>query len=304
MKSLRDVVLFAHENKQFVFQLGAHLGFAVLLLVGGLGVQLYTTSSTEQAVASAVSAVTPALPRPLVAQLNLNQPANLTPQQWEEVGVVLRSLPDALDNMNCLRNCAQQRQQAMTFLGNVVFARFNELPQSAKNDWQALANIKLDDSAGMLFYMNPRASDTQQLYISKTLSVQEDQNVIQAREGYHEVRKRLLESIAIVDRLVPVFVSMGLGDQDQSTSDSLRILKYSFEEYCKTYSQSSYKYGIKSYHPEELPPLNLTSDQVVKQLSQPPLSIGNTSNERAGNPNSPAQPGRAQPTVFGPPGNN
>jgi len=236
------------------------------------------------------------LPPAAVAQLNVTQPANLSPSQWKEIGDILTKMPSAFYNLLNLRNCADERKQLMLGLGDKVFARFNELSPSAKDDWRALADIKLGRFDKPSLYFDSDASTLQQAFLTRTLTVGEVNSIIDARPAYQEWRNTIARSSAIIDRLRPVFISMKL-TAGQAYGDNLKMMQNSLQEFGRSGSQGA---GVSSYDPPELPPLNLTADQVVKQLSQPPLSSGNTSSERAGNSNGPATPVSAQPGVLGP----
>lgn len=276
----RDALSF-NENKPFTFSLAGHAVLAGLCLAFGLVVQLYTSSSKEEAVASALSTVNPVLPDPIVAELNLDQPANLSPQQWKQLQDMLRALPEATTNILKLRDLAYERQEWIASFGDVVFRQFDELPKDSKSDWQALANIKLDDSAAMLVFIEPDASTLQQTFLNRPLTVKEVQNIIRAREGYYEVRKRASESTAIIDRLRPVVASLRFTKEERASRGySMEFLKMDFKIYIAE-SRNQSKYGL-SYPAGTLPPLDLTAAQVIRQMSQAPLSSGSSSADRAG----------------------
>jgi len=298
MNFIRTAGAFLLANKRFSLKLAVNLSLAAFWLICGLVIAVYNNSSPEQAVASEISAVSQVLPPAAVAQLNFDQPANLSSKQWKQLSDLLRALPSAVTNLKSVRKEAGFRQTWMLSLGNAVFERFNELPQASRDDWNALQQIDLRPPNDNDFDAYPTASMMQAAFLSKTLSVAEVQKLIKVREAYGAWRKRILESSALIDRLRPVLMPLKISEGQPSWNDPLQQVGDSFEQFIKVSHVGPSEPSVTAYPPPQLPILDFTYDDVAKQLSQPPLSKGNTSNERAGNPV--ALPDSVQPKTLGP----
>jgi hypothetical protein len=269
LNSLTSIGSFLRDNAWFATRYLLHLTIACFL--GFASVKIMVDSiAPDQFLSREFPLFAQAIPSQVVAP-DLNQEANLTPNQWQQIADLLKSLPPAIANVEIVHGAAATRLSYLLESSNFKY-HFDSLPIEGKEDWRTLkkmedwtsANIQLDDS-----------TELGQDFNIRVLTASDIQRILDSRSKYEQECQQIDDSSNRIDRLVPLLSqpNMGLLNWEADPCDSLHAFMQAYEQ-----PGADFK---NAHTPDELPPIDFTFDQVVKQLTQSPLSSGSTSADRA-----------------------
>ncbi len=219
----------------------------------------------------------------LIAKYSATE-ANLSPPQWKQIAKLLEVFPTAIEDMNKLKRLAATRAGLVTRdNGDFVLKHFAELPQQAKDDWAALNGFwpfdnTLDD------YDRDFARNLQKSFLTDVPSVRDVKMLLDKLHRYQESQTAFFKCMETIDRVLPELVKRGLKLPTPPETKYAAVVggvdKYpclTFAEYIK---QAGDYYRVKT--PTTVPNVNITVGELLKQVTEPPLSTGKSAAARAG----------------------
>ena len=277
MNSANSLASFFRDNAWFSIRYLVHLAIACFL--GFVSVRVMVDSiAPDQSLSQEfplIAQVIPAqvMPSQIVAP-DLNQEANLTPNQWREIADLLKVLPPAIANVEIVHRAAATRLSYLLDSSNFKSKDFDSLPLQGKKDWQTLKEMGYWTSANTQLDA-PTALQYQHDFIVRVLTASDIQGILDSRAQYEEECRQIDDLSNRIDRLYPLLSqpNMGLLNWQGDPGASL-------DDFMQTYDSDGVNFK-NAHTPDELPSIDFTFDQVVKQLTQSPLSWGSTSAERA-----------------------